>query len=138
MATFWNTYLSTFLKIISFNLINLPIYSPSFKEYCDHWCVHAGGKGIIDSVKSCLDLKEEEVKVSREILYECGNVSSSSIFYELKHLLRHSPLKRGDKIVQIALGSGFKCNTSLLTSLVDTIPLESSCSMEEEGDSCEK
>ena len=50
-------------------------------------------------------------------LHNCGNTSSSSIWYELEWLEQNGRIKRSDKIWQIAFGSGFKCNSAVWKSL---------------------
>ena len=50
---------------------------------------------------------------SRATLYRYGNTSSSSIWYELQFIERSGKLKKGDKVWQIAVGSGFKCNSAV-------------------------
>ena len=42
-----------------------------------------------------------------------GCSSSSSIWYELSFSESHDLVKRGDRIWQIAFGSGFKCNSAI-------------------------
>lgn len=69
-------------------------YKPCLHDLVDHWCIHAGGKGIIDGVQKGLNLKEEDVKASRSVLYERGNLASSSVFYELDYHLKHSTLEQ--------------------------------------------
>ena len=44
-----------------------------------------------------------------------GNTSSSSIWYELRYIEENMSLKRGHKILQLAFGSGFKCNSAVWT-----------------------
>ena len=45
-----------------------------------------------------------------------GNTSSSSIWYELRFVERESgirAIKKGQRVLQIAFGSGFKCNSAV-------------------------
>jgi predicted naringenin-chalcone synthase len=92
-------------------------YVPDFKRAVDHFCIHAGGRGVIDGIEKNLRLQPYHVEPSRATLYNYGNTSSSSIWYELKHIEEHSHLRRGQRILQIAFGSGFKCNSAVWVSL---------------------
>lgn len=42
-----------------------------------------------------------------------GNTSSSSIWYEMDYIRKHSELHRGQRVLQVAFGSGFKCNSAV-------------------------
>ena len=55
-------------------------YIPDFKLAFEHFCVHTGGRGVIDAIEKQLELREEHVRASRETLYRYGNVSSSSVW----------------------------------------------------------
>jgi 3-ketoacyl-CoA synthase len=90
-----------------------PSYVPDFKKAFDHFCIHAGGRAIIDGLEENLKLTPQDVEPSRATLYRYGNTSSSSIWYELAFIERSGRMKRGDRVLQIAVGSGFQCNTAV-------------------------
>lgn len=46
------------------------VYMPDFKKGVDHFCIHAGGRGVIDSVEKNLMLEEHHVAASRHALRE--------------------------------------------------------------------
>jgi len=93
------------------------MYVPDFKKAFDHFCIHAGGRAVIDGIQTNLSLSDQLVKPSRQTLHDYGNTSSSSIWYELAYIEKNeegqNKLKRGDRILQIAFGSGFKCNSAV-------------------------
>lgn len=93
------------------------LYTPDFKKGVQHFCIHAGGRAIIDGLEKSLSLEERHVAPSRATLYRYGNTSSSSIWYELRYIERSGLLVAGDLVWQIALGSGFKCNSGVWKSL---------------------
>ncbi len=52
-----------------------------------HWCIHPGGKQILQSISSGLNLPSEKLKYSYEVLKEYGNMSSATIVFVLKRIL---------------------------------------------------
>ncbi|CAN0366619.1 unnamed protein product [Phaeothamnion confervicola] len=92
---------------------SVPYYTPDFKRGIDHFCIHAGGRGVIDGIEKNLSLLERHTEPSRMTLYNYGNTSSSSIWYELKYIEDHHNLRRGHRVLQVAFGSGFKCNSAV-------------------------
>jgi 3-ketoacyl-CoA synthase len=101
-----HSYLTLFRK-------KTPAYIPDFKKAFTHFCIHAGGRAIIDGLEENLKLEPHHVEPSRATLYRYGNTSSSSIWYELQFIERSGRMKKGDTVWQIALGSGFKCNSAV-------------------------
>jgi len=95
----------------------LPRPVPNFKAAIDHICIHAGGRAVIDAIQQALFLTDEDVKPSRDVLFKYGNTSSSSIWYELQEIEETRKPKRGEKVWQIAFGSGFKCNSAVWEKL---------------------
>lgn len=56
------------------------VYTPDFSRCVDFYCVHAGGRGVLDGVEKNLRLTPRHLEPSRQTLYEYGNTSSSSIW----------------------------------------------------------
>eukprot|EP01018_Ginkgo_biloba_P036939 Gb_20857 [translate_table: standard] len=92
-------------------------YIPDFKRAFEHFCIHAGGRAVIDELEKNLQLSQEHVEASRMALYRFGNTSSSSLWYELSYIEAKGRMHRGDRVWQIAFGSGFKCNSAVWKSL---------------------
>ena len=66
------------------------------------WAVHAGGRSIIDAVEKGLHLAPTALDDSREILRMCGNMSSSTLLFALRRILRRRPASG----VALAFGPG--------------------------------
>lgn len=120
----WTIVLRFLLKLVgnvvgkemAEKLPNIKPYVPDFKRGIDHFCIHAGGRAVIDGIEKNLKLEEYHTEPSRKALYNYGNTSSSSIWYELEYIhyhQRNNPLKKGDRIMQVAFGSGFKCTSGV-------------------------
>ncbi|XP_057957742.1 3-ketoacyl-CoA synthase 10 [Malania oleifera] len=92
-------------------------YIPDYKLAFEHFCVHAASKTVLDELQRNLELSEGNMEASRVTLHRFGNTSSSSIWYELAYLEAKERVRRGDRVWQLAFGSGFKCNSLVWRSM---------------------
>eukprot|EP00179_Madagascaria_erythrocladioides_P007720 CAMPEP_0198309954 /NCGR_PEP_ID=MMETSP1450-20131203/2173_1 /TAXON_ID=753684 ORGANISM="Madagascaria erythrocladiodes, Strain CCMP3234" /NCGR_SAMPLE_ID=MMETSP1450 /ASSEMBLY_ACC=CAM_ASM_001115 /LENGTH=572 /DNA_ID=CAMNT_0044012739 /DNA_START=167 /DNA_END=1885 /DNA_ORIENTATION=- len=97
----------------------MPPFVPDFHRAFSHFCIHTGGRAVLDVFEKALSLTERDIAPSRNTLYRYGNVSSASIWYEFEYVENSGYLRRGQRTWQIAFGSGFKCNSAVWVSLVN-------------------
>jgi len=83
-------------------------------EDVDTWAVHPGGKAIIDRVQERLSLSPEQVRASREVLRQYGNMSSATILFVLQEILRQPSELSSEKVFTMAFGPGITVETALL------------------------
>jgi 3-ketoacyl-CoA synthase len=88
-------------------------YIPDFKRAFEHFCMHAASRDVLEHLQSNLGLRDSDLEASRAALHRFGNTSSSSIWYELAYLEAKGRVRRGDRVWQLAFGSGFKCNSAV-------------------------
>lgn len=88
----------------------------------DYWAIHPGGKKIVDDFAEALQLKNEDLKESYNVLANYGNMSSPTVLFVLKEIIENNiarPRSEQDndinkKIVAAAFGPGLSIETMLL------------------------
>ena len=79
-----------------------------------HWVLHTGGGAVIESVKLSLGLDERDVRHTRSVLRDYGNISSGSFLVSLERLLAEGSVAPGDRGVMITMGPGAQIEAALL------------------------
>lgn len=79
-----------------------------------HWCIHPGGKKILESIGSSLGISNQPLKYSYEVLNDYGNMSSPTILFVLKKILQEfedNPAVENNLIFGAAFGPGLTMET---------------------------
>jgi predicted naringenin-chalcone synthase len=77
-------------------------------EDVSHWCLHPGGKRILQAVHKCLGFTNGQLQCSYDTLQEVGNISSATILFVLKRLMSE---KNIPKLFGAAFGPGLTVET---------------------------
>jgi len=78
-----------------------------------HWALHTGGEKIINTIKSEIGLSEAQLRATRKILSEYGNMSSPTVWFVINELLNEG-IKKGDWCIMVAFGAGLSAHSFLL------------------------
>ena len=79
-----------------------------------HWILHSGGKKVVDSFKYSIGVTEYDVRHTRSILQNYGNLSSASFLFSFQELTREGLVEEGDLGMIVAMGPGVSIETALL------------------------
>ena len=74
------------------------------------WCIHPGGRRILDAIHRSLSFTNGDLKYSYETLKEVGNLSSATILFVLKKIM-NSGLTSGQRVFGAAFGPGLTMET---------------------------
>ncbi|HND20173.1 MAG TPA: 3-oxoacyl-[acyl-carrier-protein] synthase III C-terminal domain-containing protein [Acidobacteriota bacterium] len=70
------------------------------------FAIHPGGPKIVAEIQSLLSLSEVQVAASKQVLAECGNMSSATLPHIWERLLKDDAIPSGTLIVSLAFGPG--------------------------------
>ncbi|MCA9177856.1 MAG: type III polyketide synthase [Planctomycetales bacterium] len=80
-------------------------------ESIGSWAVHPGGPRILRACEEALDFHDDQLRESRQVLADYGNMSSPTVLFILERLLeRSSPLP----CVMLAFGPGLTVEAALI------------------------
>ncbi|MBD3675906.1 MAG: type III polyketide synthase [Planctomycetaceae bacterium] len=79
-------------------------------EEVGSWAVHPGGPRILQACEEALGLEEDALAVSRQVLQECGNMSSPTVLFILQRLQQ---MTAPTPCVMLGFGPGITAEAAL-------------------------
>lgn len=78
------------------------------------WVAHPGGRKVIDNVQSYMGLTDEQLRFSKTVMRNYGNMSSPTVMFVLDEVVSKGDPRAGDWGVMVALGPGMAAEAALL------------------------
>ncbi len=87
------------------------------KKNITYWCIHPGGKKIVDTIADTLQIERTAFNKSYEVLNDYGNMSSPTILFVLKKILNEieNKTQANEVIFGAAFGPGLTMETFTAT-----------------------
>lgn len=79
-----------------------------------HWVVHGGGNAILVGMQKKLGLQDNDLRHTRSVLRDYGNVSSGSFLFSFQRLTAEGSPKRGDIGLMMTMGPGLTIELALI------------------------
>lgn len=86
------------------------------------WAVHPGGRAILDKVEQSLGLDPWQIQTSRDVLRDCGNMSSVTVLFVLARMLASA--ESSASVAAMAFGPGLVIEGAVLQLLPATKTVE--------------
>ena len=84
------------------------------QEEIRFWVLHSAGRGVLERAQREMGLGDADLRFSRQVLRQFGNMSSATVLFVLNEVIRSGQASPGDLGVMIALGPGFCAEGALL------------------------
>lgn len=87
------------------------------KDDISHWCIHPGGKKILEAIEKSAGLSRDKMQYAYDVLRDYGNMSSPTVLFVLKKILDEL-LDNGSQHARIfgaAFGPGLTMETFVAT-----------------------
>jgi len=85
------------------------------REMITDWCIHPGGRKILEAVHKSLGFTNGQLQPCYDILKEYGNMSSPTVLFVLDRIMNHTPPGMSRKIFTAAFGPGLTIETLILS-----------------------
>ncbi|MEO5999771.1 MAG: type III polyketide synthase [Chitinophagaceae bacterium] len=98
-------------------LVNRALLSVKLDKHdINSWCIHPGGKRILEAISKSLSLQNGELKHGYDVLKKFGNMSSPTILFVLKNIMQSINTSHSQKIFGAAFGPGLTMETFIVSS----------------------
>ena len=81
-----------------------------------HWCIHPGGKKILESVHKSLGFTNGQLQHCYDILKDYGNMSSPTVLFVLQNIMNNLDSNNRNEIFGAAFGPGLTMETFILSA----------------------
>ena len=105
-----SSYVADIIKADIFALVQRAL-SPNNLTITDitHWCIHPGGRKILEAVEQSLSIHKPQLMDSYGVLGKYGNMSSPTILFVMKEMLAKA--NTGEHLFGCAFGPGLTMET---------------------------
>jgi predicted naringenin-chalcone synthase len=86
------------------------------QENISHWCIHPGGKKILDSIYKSLHFTNGHLDASYQVLKEFGNMSSATILFVLQRMMSTLDYRRPNTVFGAAFGPGLTMESFIVST----------------------
>lgn len=86
------------------------------KEKITHWCIHPGGKKILEAVHKSLGFTNGQLQHCYDILKDYGNMSSPTVLFVLQKIMDELDRQNPNKIFGAAFGPGLTMESFILSA----------------------
>ncbi|MDZ4795245.1 MAG: type III polyketide synthase [Bacteroidota bacterium] len=86
------------------------------KEAISHWCIHPGGKKILEAVHKSLGFTNGQLQPCYDVLRDYGNMSSPTVLFVLEKIMENLHKKEKNTIFGAAFGPGLTMETFILSA----------------------
>jgi predicted naringenin-chalcone synthase len=77
------------------------------KENITHWCIHPGGKKILEAVHTSLGFSNGQLQHCYKVLNDYGNMSSPTVLFVLKEIMKELSFSPGKSTKETIFGAAF-------------------------------
>lgn len=86
------------------------------RQEITHWCIHPGGKRIVDVIGKTLSLPPASLQPSYDVMRDYGNMSSATILFVLKQIMQQRKTGATAEVLGAAFGPGLSMETFVLSA----------------------